>query len=122
MAPTVAHIARAAVALVARGDLSPEVKAKIPAEAWLEKTAAEQRLGMPIDERTFALSLPAMIAPPGADRTMTLDGPDQVWFLVVGILCIAIPGLFLMLRVYTKMAVVRSLEIADCMFLQCIVE
>lgn len=60
------------------------------------------------------LDTPALQAPPGADTTMTTDGPDQVWYLVVAITCVAIPGLFLMVRVYTKLAIVRSLEIADC--------
>ena len=45
---------------------------------------------------------------------MTTDGPDQVWFLVVAILAIAIPGLCLILRVYTRLAIMRSLEPADC--------
>jgi hypothetical protein len=70
-----------------------------------------------IDRHTFLLSLPAFLPahiPWGADRTMTVDGPDQFWFLLVAILCIAIPGLFLLIRVYTKVAVVRSLEVADC--------
>lgn len=44
---------------------------------------------------------------------MTLDSPDQVWFLVIAITCIAIPGLFLIVRVYTKLAIVRMFEIAD---------
>jgi hypothetical protein len=46
--------------------------------------------------------------------TMTTDGPDQVWFLVVAITCIAVPALFLSLRVYTRLAIVRSFEMADC--------
>lgn len=70
-----------------------------------------------VDQRQFMLSLPALgpdQIPRGADTTMTLDGPDQVWFLVVAIICIAIPGLFLIVRIYTRLAVVRSLEPADC--------
>lgn len=117
MAPLLAHFARAAIALVARGDLPPEVKADFPEQVWLLKAAYEQQIGQSIDERTFALSLPAMSGDPvpkTADRTMTTDGPDQVWFLVVAITCIAVAGLFLIIRVYTKLAVVRSLEIADC--------
>ncbi|KAF2872301.1 hypothetical protein BDV95DRAFT_569447 [Massariosphaeria phaeospora] len=69
-----------------------------------------------IDPYKYMLDLPALSPssiPPGADRTMTLDGPDQVWYLVVAITCIAIPGLFLMVRVYTKFAVVRGFELAD---------
>jgi hypothetical protein len=45
---------------------------------------------------------------------MTTDGPDQIWYLVVAIICIAIPGLFLILRVYTRLAIMRCLEPADC--------
>lgn len=70
-----------------------------------------------VDARQFLLSLPALSAdqiPRGADSTMTTDGPDQVWFLVVAIICIAIPGLFLILRVYTRLAIMRCLEPADC--------
>ncbi|KAF1928618.1 uncharacterized protein M421DRAFT_5081 [Didymella exigua CBS 183.55] len=44
---------------------------------------------------------------------MTAEGPDQIWFLVAAIVCIAIPGLFLMLRVYTRLVIVRCLEPAD---------
>ncbi|KAF3031147.1 hypothetical protein E8E11_000247 [Didymella keratinophila] len=69
-----------------------------------------------VDARQFLLSLPAMSLdqiPRGADTTMTTDGPDQVWFLVVAIICIAVPGLFLMLRVYTRLAIMRCLEPAD---------
>jgi hypothetical protein len=62
----------------------------------------------------FMLRLPALAAPPGADTTMTMSGPDQIWFLVVAITCIAIPGIFLILRIYTKLSIVRSFEPADC--------
>jgi hypothetical protein len=78
-----------------------------------------ERLAIPsgVDRTTFLLGLPAFMPdsiPPGADRTMTLDGPDQFWYLLVAIMCIAIPGIFLLIRVYTKAVVVRSLEVADC--------
>lgn len=70
-----------------------------------------------IDPIDFYLRLPAMApsqALPGADMHMTTHGPDQKWFLVVAITCIVVPAIFLMLRVYTRLAIVRSLEIADC--------
>jgi hypothetical protein len=70
-----------------------------------------------VDPTDFYLQLPAMSpdhAPPGTNMTMTTDGPDQVWFLVVAITCIAVPALFLSLRVYTRLAIVRSFEMADC--------
>jgi hypothetical protein len=70
-----------------------------------------------MDSTEFYLQLPAMgpdQMPAGADRTMTIIGPDQVWFLVVAITCIVVPALFLLLRVYTRLAIVGSLELADC--------
>jgi hypothetical protein len=72
-----------------------------------------------MNPRQFLISLPAMNTdqiPKGADTTMTTDGPDQVWFLVVAIICIAVPGLFLILRVYTRMAIMQCLEPADCKY------
>ena len=81
------------------------------------KLAAQ--LGIPpnVDPIPILLALPGMMGkavPPGADRTMTVDGPDQNWFLVAAIACIASAGMFLMIRVYTKLAIVRSFELADC--------
>lgn len=70
-----------------------------------------------LDPMEFYLQLPAMSpkeAPPGADMTMTTDGPDQVWYLVVAITCTVVPAMFLGLRMYTRLAIVRSLELADC--------
>ncbi|KAF2692290.1 hypothetical protein K458DRAFT_326288 [Lentithecium fluviatile CBS 122367] len=80
--------------------------------------AGIEKLTIPadIDRTTYLLSLPAFMPdhiPPGADRTMTLDGPDQFWYLLVAIMCIAIPGVFLLIRIYTKAVIVRSLEVAD---------
>jgi hypothetical protein len=72
-----------------------------------------------VDLMDFYLRLPAMSPsriPVGADMTMTTDGPDQMWFLVVAITCIAVPALFLSLRVYTRLAIVRSLEVSDCKY------
>ncbi|KAF2709414.1 hypothetical protein K504DRAFT_502142 [Pleomassaria siparia CBS 279.74] len=51
--------------------------------------------------------------PKGESAEWTLDSPNQVWFLVIAICCIAIPGLFMMVRAYTKLAIVKSFEIAD---------
>ncbi|KAJ4294326.1 hypothetical protein N0V90_008016 [Kalmusia sp. IMI 367209] len=75
-------------------------------------------LGIPpsVDPMPILLNLPAMMGdavPPGANMTMTLDDPDQNWFLIVAITCIAAAGLFLIIRVYTKLAIVRSFELAD---------
>jgi hypothetical protein len=70
-----------------------------------------------VDPIAFYLQLPAMSpaqAPAGSDMTMTVNGPDQVWFVVVAVTCTAVPAMFLSLRVYTRLAIFRSFELADC--------
>lgn len=70
-----------------------------------------------MDARQFMLSLPALgpdQIPRGSDTRMTTSGPDQIWFPVVAIICVVIPSLFLILRIYTRLAIVRCLEPADC--------
>lgn len=70
-----------------------------------------------MDPRDFYLQLPALgpaQIPYGADTTMTTTGPDQVWYLVVAVTCIAVPAFFLMIRVYTRLTIFKSFEIADC--------
>jgi flagellar biosynthesis protein FliP len=70
-----------------------------------------------MDPVQYLLSLPALASsqiPEGADTNMTTNSPDQVWYLVVAIVCAAVPTLFWLLRMYTRLIVVRSLEPADC--------
>jgi flagellar biosynthesis protein FliP len=70
-----------------------------------------------MDPMQYLLSLPALASsqiPEGADTNMTTNSPDQVWYLVVAIVCAAVPTLFWLLRMYTRLIVVRSLEPADC--------
>ena len=70
-----------------------------------------------MDPIEFYLQLPAMgpaQIPPGAETSMTTNGPDQVWFLVVAVTCIAVPAFFLMMRLYTRLAIFKSLELTDC--------
>lgn len=70
-----------------------------------------------MDPIEFYLQLPAMgreQIPPGSDTTMTTNGPDQVYFLIVAATCTVVPALFLAMRVYTRLVIFKSLEIADC--------
>jgi flagellar biosynthesis protein FliP len=70
-----------------------------------------------MDPMQYLLSLPALASsqiPEGADTNMTTNSPDQVWYLVVAIVCAAVPTLFWLLRMYTRLVIVRSLEPADC--------
>lgn len=87
--------------------------------ARVDPAEAAAAAGIPagVDPIPILLEFPAMTGdavPPGADMTMTLDGPAQNWFLICAIVCIASAGIFLIIRVYTKLAVVRSFELADC--------
>ncbi|KAF2185470.1 hypothetical protein K469DRAFT_631985, partial [Zopfia rhizophila CBS 207.26] len=66
---------------------------------------------------TLLLASPALDAPPGADTRMTAYSRDQVWFWLAFGLCIAIPGLFLLVRLYTKLVIVRKLDEADSFIL-----
>lgn len=63
-----------------------------------------------------AMSLPAAES---LDFHFTLHSKDQDLFFAVAGLCIAIPAIFLLGRIYTKLAIVRGLESADCKFLTC---
>jgi hypothetical protein len=72
-----------------------------------------------VDPMEFYLQIPAMAptqAHAGADMTMTTNGPDQVWYLVVAITCTVVPAIFLGLRIYTRLAIERRLELADCKY------
>jgi hypothetical protein len=72
-----------------------------------------------VDPTSYYLQLPAMLpehAPKGADMTMTTTGPDQMWFLVVAVICITIPTFFLSIRVYTRVTIMGGFELADCKY------
>lgn len=60
------------------------------------------------------LLLPALQAPPGADTYFTLHSSVQVYDRVTIALCIALPGILILLRAYTKLVVVKKVDIADC--------
>jgi len=74
-----------------------------------------------VDPVDYVLLLPALKPPARADIdiTMTIKGPDQVWYVVAAVLCISLPALFLALRVYTRLAIVGCLEWADCTYAKC---
>ena len=59
----------------------------------------------------------ALPAAESSDFHLTLHSKDQDLFFAVAGLCIAIPAIFLLGRIYTKLAIVRGLEAADCKFL-----
>lgn len=58
------------------------------------------------------LAMPAMEPPPGADTQ--IQPPDFKWYLLCVVLCMAISGIFIALRAYTKLVVVKQVDAADC--------
>jgi len=60
--------------------------------------------------------LPAMRAPPGVAVHLTTSSPEQKWYFICVPLFSIIPGIFIILRVYTKLKIVKKLDCADCKF------
>ena len=58
--------------------------------------------------------LPAMQAPPGVKPHLTTTSPDQKWYFICVPLFSIIPGMFIILRLYTKLKIVKKLDCADC--------
>jgi hypothetical protein len=58
---------------------------------------------------------PAMKAPPGVfPLPLGRTSPDQKWYFICVPLFTIIPGFFLMLRLYTKVNIVRKVDLTDC--------
>jgi hypothetical protein len=70
------------------------------------------------DVETALLELPALRPHPEADTTMTTKSPEQAWFLVTAVLCTTLPTLFLAMRVYTRLRIIKGLELVDCKYQQ----
>jgi hypothetical protein len=68
------------------------------------------------DIESALLQLPALTAHAGADTTLTTKGPAQAWSVVTAVLCTMLPTLFLVMRAYTRLRIVKSLELVDCTF------
>lgn len=68
------------------------------------------------DQLEHILSEPALHHPPGVISNLSWKehAHEQKWFYIVVTLCHCIPGIFLLLRLYTKIVVVRKLEFVDC--------
>lgn len=67
---------------------------------------------MPPEVIRAMLAMPAMEAPPGADNQ--LRGPDYKWYLICIIVCMTTSGIFIIMRAYTKLVVVKHVDAADC--------
>lgn len=61
------------------------------------------------------LQEPALQTPPGViSQFPTTHSDEQAWYYVCAILSSIIPGTLLILRLYTKLRVVRKVDLTDC--------
>lgn len=57
-----------------------------------------------------------MKAPSGViSQFPTTSSPEQSWFYISAALSITITGILLLLRLYTKLYVVRKVDLTDCL-------
>lgn len=65
-------------------------------------------MARPLDE-------PALKTPPGViSRFPTTHSDEQAWFYVSATLSVVVPGILLLLRLYTKLRIVRKADMTDC--------
>lgn len=61
------------------------------------------------------LQEPALETPPGViSQFPTTHSDEQAWFYVCATLSTVFPGILLLLRLYTKLRVVRKVDLTDC--------
>ena len=62
------------------------------------------------------LQEPALATPPGVvSQFPTTHSNEQAWYYVGAVLAAFVPGSLLLLRLYTKVYVVRKVDVTDCM-------
>lgn len=62
------------------------------------------------------LQEPALATPPGVvSQFPTTHSNDQAWFYVGVVLAAFVPGCLLLLRLYTKVYIIRKVDVTDCM-------
>ena len=58
---------------------------------------------------------PALQPPSGANSQFpTTHSDEQAWFYVAATLSAVVPGTLLFLRLYTKLRIVRKVDLTDC--------
>lgn len=56
----------------------------------------------------------AAVPPPGSVGKFGPNSNALVWYQVCAALCTIIPGIFVLLRLYTKIFIVRKTDVTDC--------
>ena len=64
--------------------------------------------------RDTNLDEPALSPPPGVEPHFSKQSPEQAWYYVVAVLGTVVTGSLYILRMYTKIRIVRKVDITDC--------
>lgn len=57
---------------------------------------------------------PTMEPPNGSEAVMSTTSPEQVWWFVSVPIMIIVPAIFVAIRFYAKLRIVRKFDLADC--------
>lgn len=57
---------------------------------------------------------PALTPPNGVIPSVTNRSDEQHWYYVCVSFCTVVPGVLLLLRLYTKLRIVRKVDLTDC--------
>jgi hypothetical protein len=57
---------------------------------------------------------PALSPPPSVEANFSTKSHAETWYYVCAVLCTVIPGSFIVLRMYTKVSIVRKVDLTDC--------
>jgi hypothetical protein len=62
------------------------------------------------------LDEPALDPPPGVVPHFSTSSYDQRWFYVAAAFCTVVPGVLFAMRLYTRIRIIRKMDVTDCMF------
>jgi hypothetical protein len=65
----------------------------------------------------YILDSPALSAPPGVTPVLSRTSPEQIWFFICVPLFTIVPGIFMILRFYTKAKIIRKIDWVDCKYM-----
>lgn len=61
------------------------------------------------------LEMAAMDPPPGVEPHFVTSDPTAIkWYYFAAVMCVVVPGLLLLLRLYTRLRIIRKVDSTDC--------
>lgn len=69
---------------------------------------------MPVPTLLDELDGPALSPPPGVEANFSTESHVEKWYYLCAVLCTVSPGSFIILRMYTKISIVRKVDLTDC--------